>query len=423
MFTRNFGTAKSPKGVFLSKPTLYIGAVLLFLLVSFYYCTVEQLSFHDSALPFFGVGSNSSIGLLIVNTKQFEEKFRPNLNTWKCYATRHNYRLFIVDIDDYPECKGGKNNFFFQRHCIADKLLYQVDWLFSLDGDTVVADMSIPLEKYIDENYDIILAMREHCGEIQGGLYLIRNTEWAHQYLQGWIDSYLPDVLWHNRDNGALHMYLLGFLRPEDYPRCRKEFDICHNHTQYDRFVGCVMGSLGAQREFPEYRLKILRRMHTFSRDLAWFPYIVETDFVLHGIKEPLKFIGDFPLKTAEDLERCTADGFQIPIANVTRLKTKEARKELAKLDFHFVIEKQPPLGFPDIYKCWPHCETSLKEWEVPVGAVESWGRSCLMTCVTHKKDKCPVEGCTAKLTNYDAAHALEEYCNRVEGYMKLLRC
>eukprot|EP00033_Pygsuia_biforma_P002310 GCRY01002558.1.p1 GENE.GCRY01002558.1~~GCRY01002558.1.p1 ORF type:complete len:522 (-),score=96.81 GCRY01002558.1:344-1909(-) len=385
-----------------------------------------------------GNAQNPRIGILIVVTNHIRKRITPNINVWRCYAARHNYSLYIVDPDAFPDCLGTRH-FFFHRHCITLKFLPQVDWLFFADGDTIIADMNRSLEDFIDDSYYVIHAMREHCGEVQAGTYLLRNTPQAYTYIQDWIDGYMPSEGYTNTDNGVLHLHLVKHLRPESYEECRAAYDASAVHALYDVYVGCCLRAIGAQREYPEKGIKILRRYHTFSRDWKWVAGLLPTDFVLHGIKNPGAVIPDFEWTTREAWERCIDPAFQLTIANATVLSPSDAQARIRQLDFHFAIWKQSSIGFPDIYRCWPHCATNLIEdppakvagggmgkEEIPRGAVESWGENCWLICRFTKgtpPSPCPTEDCTAIITDHANAKALEKHCNRFGGSMDLLSC
>ncbi len=159
-----------------------------------------------------------------------------------------------------------------------------------LDGDNVLVNATKKIEDSIphSENINIVHYERFYNGEIVAGNYLIRNQYWSYMYLLRWISLYeiLPDIYYHNNDNGALHLHFLLVLNTnlERVHKCYTLWKQSTNETIYDQYVGCTKCALGGKRQFEHVQL--LRRGHGFARDYREPENVVlENDFLLHSFK------------------------------------------------------------------------------------------------------------------------------------------
>ena len=55
------------------------------------------------------------------------------------------------------------------------------EWIFWTDVDSMVMNQAIPLEDFVDDDYDIVIA--RDFNAINTGQFLIRNCEWSRKFL------------------------------------------------------------------------------------------------------------------------------------------------------------------------------------------------------------------------------------------------
>lgn len=125
------------------------------------------------------------------------------------YAEKHGYDLFdeskSLDTSRPPSWSKIKavQRLLTEEHC---------DWVFWMDADTVIMNSDIRLEEFlpVDDDGPDFLVAPEKNHKINAGAWLIRNTPWAHEFLQTWwnMESYvLPKGLGVSGDNDALNAF------------------------------------------------------------------------------------------------------------------------------------------------------------------------------------------------------------------------
>jgi hypothetical protein len=132
------------------------------------------------------------ISLLI--GEKYTQIFKNCVDTHKEYAKRWGYGYLLIDT---PHIKNVNINF--QKYWGALKCFDEgYEWVLYVDADAIVNNMNIPLTYYTNEcssEKDIIM-MREipldkYCGLsgfLNGGVYIIRNTEWSRNFLSEMIN-------------------------------------------------------------------------------------------------------------------------------------------------------------------------------------------------------------------------------------------
>ena len=84
------------------------------------------------------------------------------------------------------------------------------DWVFWLDADTVIMNSDIRIEEFLPIEGPDFLVAPEKNNKINAGAWLIRNTPWAHEFLNTWwnMESFvLPKGLGVSGDNDALNAF------------------------------------------------------------------------------------------------------------------------------------------------------------------------------------------------------------------------
>jgi hypothetical protein len=305
----------------------------------------------------------NAYAVVIVLDGQARLKYEQQVNALRCYAIRHHYIFYLLDPSLCVPCL-SINNFFFKKHCGV--LFYlienpQIAWVLVLDGDNVLVNATKRIEDFIPMNNvtHVVHYERFYNGEIMAGNYLIRNHYWSYIYLWKWINlyKYLPDVYYHNNDNGALHLHLLLVLNKntEIVHKCFSLWDQSTNEILYDQYVGCVKCALGGQRHFPHVQL--LRRGHGFARDYREPEnLILENDFLLHSFKNDTKLYYAYRIKPTSCMKN-----WEPPIHNYLIEHNLSRAKELIRHHDAIAAIKHPAsVGWPDIGSCWPDCSAEL---------------------------------------------------------------
>ncbi|GAB4815708.1 hypothetical protein N2152v2_002754 [Parachlorella kessleri] len=140
----------------------------------------EMPEFACKARPTHQAGASSQegrakrIGILIISSGEpcYAKLSEANKVS---YAQRHGYGIHILPPPD-PS-----------RHPSWSKvpavlsLLPLYDWMWVVDTDTLVMTPSVPLTDFIDDDYDLV--MTRDCNAVNGGSWLVRNSQWTEALL------------------------------------------------------------------------------------------------------------------------------------------------------------------------------------------------------------------------------------------------
>lgn len=199
-----------------------------------------------------------NIGIIIVLDENAQNRYKQHSENMKCYAKQHEYTFIILNPTSYSNCSLVKN-FFFQKHCAVlnyMKSMIEIQWFAVLDGDVFVLNNSKLIEDFIPKNTSIHLIFYErfYTGEIMAGAYLIANHPWSHRFLYKWSQFYfqLPQIGYHNHDNGALHMIFLEMIEKPDeiLKKCYSKYLQSSNEQNYYKYLRCFRCAIGGQRIF-----------------------------------------------------------------------------------------------------------------------------------------------------------------------------
>ena len=154
--------------------------------------------------------------------------------------------------------------------------LSDCDWFLWLDADCMVVNMTIPLESFLGDDFDLAVtgpfAPCPSCSKpvFSAGVMLFRCCEWSQKFVQRWWESHdiswrqgaLADCRW-NVDNDWLSCCTLS--DPEIVARVKKiPLDIMGHATYHhspDQFLMHFYGSAGARKleEFKFYNSRVIR--------------------------------------------------------------------------------------------------------------------------------------------------------------------
>ncbi|VDK52568.1 unnamed protein product [Anisakis simplex] len=205
--------------------------------------------------------------------------------------------------------------FMFTRHCVVAQTMQQLNeqWILFIDADMGVINPNHLIEKWIDDEVDIIFYDRIYNYEIMAGSYLVRNSEYGRMFLNYWADyeKRLPSSF-HGTDNGAIQVkfpatepnfrFLFDHFRlfrqenvfmelmvPEkinERKRCERIWNVSKSYDDLFVYEACARDVLGTVNKWPG-KARILKKGTAWARD-AWLTNSrwCENDFILHGWKK-----------------------------------------------------------------------------------------------------------------------------------------
>ncbi|KAK6061382.1 hypothetical protein COOONC_00954 [Cooperia oncophora] len=145
------------------------------------------------------------------------------------------------------------------------------------------------IEEFIDPEAEITFYDRFYNWELAAGSYLVKNTNWSRDFLEGFADYEfrLPNSF-HGTDNGALHAYLAEVILPTrgvDLAICLWIWKNSKGYGDLFTFEACIRDLLGNATTFG--KIKFLRKGTAWARD-NWMTnskWNNERDFIIHNWK------------------------------------------------------------------------------------------------------------------------------------------
>lgn len=122
-------------------------------------------------------------------------KFSEEIN--KDYCRKNDYDYYVEKDSDKIKSFSNKEEMCIQwykvklmNEAMSEKQNY--DWYLFLDMDAVFCNTNERIEKYTDENYELILSddIAEHS-VVNTGVILIKNSDWAKKFMERWWESRL----------------------------------------------------------------------------------------------------------------------------------------------------------------------------------------------------------------------------------------
>jgi len=105
---------------------------------------------------------STKVGIAVVADRTFQTLQEPLFKTHRQYAARHSYEYHVLEPS--PSCRLLLHDFFFQKHCTIREFLTRQEpgyTLFVLDGDVIVAAPNVTLDRWTDQDADILLYERD----------------------------------------------------------------------------------------------------------------------------------------------------------------------------------------------------------------------------------------------------------------------
>lgn len=287
----------------------------------------------------------------------------------ECYVVGTDYKLLIVDIDRDERVTSKCSNHqagLFKRHCAVAAYLDTTDWMLVVDAETGVINPQHCVEEWIDNRVNMIFFDRYFNWEISSASYLVRNSKFSRNFLQGlarWEFEPLPS--WNSYDQGAFLVHLLQTLYPHaawEVRSCTEYWYRASSYQTYMATVMCVRESLGARRLWPG-KVRIYHKAHGWTRD-AWIAHGLwsEPDFMLHAWREDASH-DEYPFLKDINMDLCNGSLAAWQWNPKLRLSTSQMKNALAESEEYYRTEfpnKGRIITFldnPEIAECYPRCE------------------------------------------------------------------
>jgi len=131
------------------------------------------------------------------------------------------------------------------------------DWLLMVDSDTIVANLSRPLDPFLDGPEHVLLHWRPNR-EVTAAAVAFRTSEFGRCFLDRWLSVIQTQMMRgreSNADNGALLLLLAEFLEPAIAQKCAASqmdsLDLIRCYEDVNRHFGEVPTSELPIRIFP----------------------------------------------------------------------------------------------------------------------------------------------------------------------------
>ncbi|KAI7846172.1 hypothetical protein COHA_000342 [Chlorella ohadii] len=136
-------------------------------------------------------GSKARIGIIVAysaapGVENQDNMYARSLRDKHEYAARHGYEVVVFG----NVTMHGDKHILYLKWLGALIHLRRFDWVWMVDLDTIIMNHTIPLETFMDAQYNVVLS--RDCGGINCGTMLVRNSTWS------WM--FLAEVYMHNGD-------------------------------------------------------------------------------------------------------------------------------------------------------------------------------------------------------------------------------
>ncbi|RCN39441.1 hypothetical protein ANCCAN_14647 [Ancylostoma caninum] len=150
---------------------------------------VLSLLFYNGFMVFLYPMKESSrsyrVAIVTVASEDKIQNYEQALLSMKCYAQSQSYDLLIFNNSHFVnECR--QDHILFRRHCMVVQVLGNYDYVLLVDSDIMVVNPQKRIEEFIDPSADIIFYDRFYNWEVAIGSYIVKNTSWSRQFLQGY---------------------------------------------------------------------------------------------------------------------------------------------------------------------------------------------------------------------------------------------
>lgn len=117
----------------------------------------------------------------IVQGAQYKERVNFGIENKRAYCQQHGY--------DFICCEDSLDPF---RPIPWSKILLVLNtmenaayrWIVWMDADTIIMNLDIPLEYFIEDKYNFIIAKDIQKSLVNSGVFFIKNCEWSQEFME-----------------------------------------------------------------------------------------------------------------------------------------------------------------------------------------------------------------------------------------------
>lgn len=132
------------------------------------------------------------IALAILYTPSIRNYAEIAVRNRETYCRRHGYDLLVADdVIDPGRPPAWSKILHVLKH------LPRYDWIFWTDADALVMNLALPIERIIDERYNLIISGKyPKAPKVCSGEFLIRSCDWSLRYLRAVYDDHAKSPWW-----------------------------------------------------------------------------------------------------------------------------------------------------------------------------------------------------------------------------------
>ena len=116
--------------------------------------------------------------IVTLDTPEISAYSNISIETKKEYCARHGYRLVR---HEKTLCESRHPSW--SKIVAVQKAMEDTRWIFWIDADAMVMNITIPLTRFVDTEKDVIVC-RDRGGNLNMGVFFMRNCEWSKEFLR-----------------------------------------------------------------------------------------------------------------------------------------------------------------------------------------------------------------------------------------------
>lgn len=157
-----------------------------------------------------------NIGILVIAAGVNDLARQLSIENKVTYASMHGYDLHVLE----KEPGGFQRDRPWLKIPYMASLLHKYDYIWSLDLDTLILDMSFDLKRLIDSRFDLVVGLDSNG--INTGSFFLKNSDWSSLLLYTWWleDDVEPLGWW---EQAAIHKMSKNDLIGNHIKRIKQE--------------------------------------------------------------------------------------------------------------------------------------------------------------------------------------------------------
>lgn len=117
-------------------------------------------------------------------------KFAEEINKKYCEEKGYEYYCEKDTLKIRTALEGRAPTWYKPKLVLETLQTYNPDYVLFMDIDAIISDTSQEIESFIDPDYDLIFTEDvAHHSTANAGIFILKNTEWAKEFLTTWWDS------------------------------------------------------------------------------------------------------------------------------------------------------------------------------------------------------------------------------------------